>query len=343
MGSPASDGRVVVITGGTSGVGRATAHAFARQGARVALIARGAEALAATGAELRPRTDQVKTCAVDVSDASAVDAVAREVKADWGRIDVWVNAAVVAVFGPFRALTQQDFDRVVDVVLGGTVNGTRAALRAMSDQDSGRIIQVGSAVVNHAVPLQSAYCAAKHGVHGFSESLRAELLHEGSPITVSEVNLPAINTPLYSISKQLTRHKVRPFDPVYQPETAATAILRAARTGARRVDVGATTTATAWAHSLMPGVVEELLGRVGVELQQLETPVTAQGDAALYEPMPGPHDCHGEFDELARPRSYKETLRARLPDVVPKAFGLPRRVAAGAAEILLVRSGMLRR
>ena len=201
-------GRTVVITGGSSGIGRAAAHAFVSRGDRVALLARGETALRATAEELG-RPEQVLTFACDVTDREAVERAADEVVLQWGGVDVWVNAAVALVIGPFPEVDPADFDRVVDVVFTGTVNGTRSALRVMRPTGTGRIVQVGSAVALHGVPLQSAYASAKHAVHGFSDSLRAELLHDGIAVTVSEVNLPAVNTPLYRSAKNLLPQRAR--------------------------------------------------------------------------------------------------------------------------------------
>jgi NAD(P)-dependent dehydrogenase (short-subunit alcohol dehydrogenase family) len=336
--------RVVVITGGSSGVGRAAARAFAETGHRVALVARGADALEATAGELRRLVPYVKTCVADVSDAKAVEAVADEVEREWGHIDVWVNAAAAVVLGRFTDIETDDFDRVVDVVLGGTVNGTRAALRSMVPRNSGRIVQVGSAVVMHGVPLQSAYVSAKHAVHGFSDSLRAELLHDGSAVTVSEVNLPAVNTPLYRAAKNLLPQRVRPFPPIYQPEDAASGILHAARSGARRVDVGGTTTAMVWADVFLAGVLEHLLGHVGFDLQQLGRADDQPTADALYSPLPGDHGCHGEYDDLARTRSVKELLRQHLlPERTVRVADQSRRLAAAALADLAVRTGIVPR
>jgi short-subunit dehydrogenase len=333
--------QVVVITGGSSGVGRASARRFAESGYRVALVARGEEALSATAEELRRVSPHVLTFPADVTDAKALDAVVDDVEREWGHIDVWVNAAAVAVLGRFADIAAEDFDRVVEVVLTGTVNGTRAALRSMLPRDQGRIVQVGSAVVMHGVPLQSAYVASKHAVHGFSDSLRAELLHDGFAVTVSEVNLPAINTPLYRAAKNLLPQRVRPFPPIYQPEDAASGVLRAARTGARRVDVGATTTAMVWADVIAAGVLEHLLGRVGLDLQQTGDARDQPTGDALYAPLPGDHGCHGEFDDLARRRSYKELLRAHLlPERTVRATDRARRLAGSALADLAVRAGI---
>lgn len=335
-----SSPRVVVITGGSSGIGRLAARGFAQRGDRVAVIARGADSLAATAEELRTLSPHVLTFSADVTDLSALHRVVDEVHQEWGGVDVWVNSAVVAVLGRFQDIPAEDFDRVVDVVLNGTVNGTRAALRSMLPRNAGRIVQVGSAIAHHGVPLQSPYSAAKHGVHGFCDSLRAELLRDNA-VTVSEVNLPAVNTPLYRQAKNLLPREIRPFAPIYPPEPAARAVLRAADTGARRIDVSATTTAVAWADRCMAGLLEHLLARLGLDLQQTDVDSTHPQADYLHGPLPGDHGTHGEFGGLARARSYKEVLRRRcVPEQVTQVGEQSRRVAATALAELAVRSGL---
>jgi hypothetical protein len=192
--------------------------------------------------------------------------------------------------------------------------------------------------------LQSPYSAAKHGVHGFCDSLRAELLHDGSAVTVGEVNLPAVNTPLYRTAKNLLPQRARPFPPIYQPEHVADAILRAADTGARRIDVGSATTAVAWADACVAGVFEHLLARLGLDLQQTGAKDDGSGAGCLYEPLGGDRGTHGEYDELARSRSYKELLREHLvPEQTVRVADRSRRLVAAALEELAVRSGLVPR
>lgn len=332
-----ADKRNVVIAGGSSGIGRAAAHAFARRGDRVAVVARGKDSLGATERELRAISPHVRTFSADVTEVGALDEVADRVKEEWGSVDVWVNSAVVTVIGPFRDVTPADFDRVVDVVLGGTVNGTRSALRVMDG--SGSIVQVGSAVAHHGVPFQVPYSAAKHAVHGFCDSLRAELVYAGSDVRVSEVNLPAVNTPLYTASKNLLPNKPRPFWPVYQPEPAAAAIVRAADTGARRIDVSSTATALAWADTLMPGVLDRVLGRIGLDLQQTPEPKEGPDEDYLYESLSGDYGTHGAYDDLARSRSYKELLRHHLaPERTAQVTDQTRRLVGAALARLAVKA-----
>jgi NAD(P)-dependent dehydrogenase (short-subunit alcohol dehydrogenase family) len=317
---------VVVVSGGTSGVGRAAARAFAEAGHPVVVLARGQDALDATEAELKDRQPECRAIQVDVTDRIAVDAAADRVEHEVGPIEVWVNSAMVTVMGDFEDVDPDDFDRVVAVVFGGTANGTRAALRCMRPRGRGRIVQVGSALAYRGIPLQSAYCAGKHAVQGLSDSLRSELLHQGSAITVSEVNLPAINTPQFDMCRNLLDAAPQPVPPIFQPEVAADAILYAARTGERAVQVSFVTTRTVLADRIFPGALDRVLKETGYDGQQVDRPVRS-GDN-LWEPLPGDHGCHGSFDDRARSLSAQELLRhtpigagARVAGVVGRRVG----------------------
>lgn len=310
MSAPTQDRGVVVVTGGTSGVGRAAARAFAEQGRPVVVLARGRDALDATEAELRRKQPECRALQVDVSDRKAVDDAADTVEREVGPIGVWVNSAMVTVLGEFEQMDPDDFDRVVDVVFGGTMHGTRAALRCMRPRGHGRIVQVGSALAYRGIPLQSAYCASKHAVQGLNDSLRSELLHQGSAITVSEVNLPAMNTPQFDMCRNLLDKAPQPVPPIYQPEVAAEAIVHAARTGDRSVLVSFVTTKTVLADRVVPGALDHVLKQTGYDGQLVDRPTPA-GDN-LWEPMPGDHGCHGSFDDRSRSVSRQELLRHTL-------------------------------
>lgn len=299
----------VVVTGGTSGVGRATARAFAATGSPVAVLARGREALAATEAELEQAGVPALALPVDVTDRAALEAAADRVEETLGPVTVWVNAAMVTVYGEFMRIAPEDFDRVVDVVFGGTANGTRAALRLMGERGTGRIVQAGSALAYRGIPLQSAYCAARHATQGLCDSLRSELLHQGSGITISEVNLPAINTPQFDMGKNLLPKPPMPVPPIFQPELAAEAILHAARTGEREVNVTFTASRTVLTDRLVPGALDHLLGDDGYDSQMDDSGRTRPAEDNLYEPLPGDHGCHGSFDDRAREVSAQELLR----------------------------------
>lgn len=316
----------VVVTGGTSGVGRASARAFARLGRPVGVLARGQDALRATEAELRELGVPALGLSVDVTDQTAVNAAADTIEAELGPIEIWVNAAMVTVLGEFEKVAAEDFDRVVDVVFTGTANGTRTALRCMRPRDRGRIVQVGSALAYRGIPLQSAYCAGKHAVQGLCDSLRAELLHAGSAITVSEVNLPAVNTPQFDMCKNLLDAPAQPVPPIFQPEVAAEAVVYAAETGERAVNVTFVAARTVLADRLLPGALDHLLADTGFDSQTGDRPAPSERDN-LWEPLPGDHGCHGSFDASARGSSQQEMLRhTPLGSAVRVVGALGRRV-----------------
>ncbi len=306
-GEAMQDPGVVVVTGGSSGVGRAAARAFADRGHPVVVLARGKDSLDATAQELQARGVQALAISVDVTDRAEVDAAADRVERELGPIEVWVNSAMVTVLGAFQDVEADDFDRVHDVVFRGTANGTRTALRCMSPRNRGRIIQVGSALAYRGIPLQAAYCSAKHAVQGLSDSLRSELLHDGSEITLSEVNLPAVNTPQFDMCKNLLDGAPQPVPPIYQPEIPAAAIVEAAETGDRAVNVTFTTTRTILGNKVAPGALDRVLAGTGYSGQVTDRP-RGSGDN-LFEPLPGDHGCHGSFDDQARASSTQEWLR----------------------------------
>ena len=325
------DRGVVVVTGGTSGVGRATARAFADRGHPVAVLARGQDSIDATEQELRERGVPALGVSVDVTDRNGLDAAADRVESELGPIEVWVNSAMVTVLGEFSDVEPDDFDRVHDVVFRGTANGTRTALRCMASRDSGRIIQVGSALAYRGIPLQSAYCSAKHAVQGLSDSVRSELLHNGSAITVSEVNLPAVNTPQFDMCKNLLDGAPQPVPPIYQPEIPAAAIVEAARTGERAVNVTFTTTRTILGNKVAPGALDQVLAGTGYTGQVVDRP--RQPGNNLYDPLPGDHGCHGSFDDQARETSAQERLRFSPLGTGALAVGkVGRRVGAAAIK-----------
>jgi NAD(P)-dependent dehydrogenase (short-subunit alcohol dehydrogenase family) len=296
--------RVVVVTGGSAGLGRAIARAFGERGAAVGLIARGEERLAAAEAEIRDAGGRGLALPADVSDAAALEAAAERVERELGPIDVWVNNAMVSVFSPVKEMTPEEFRRVTEVTYLGYVHGTMAALRRMLPRDAGTIVQVSSALAFRAIPLQSAYCAAKHAIKGFTESLRTELLHDGSAVRVTMVHMPALNTPQFDWVRSRLPHKAQPMPPVYQPEVGADAVVYAALHPSRRdLTVGASSVRVMWGERVAPGLIDRYLARNGYRAQQTGEPEQAGRPDNLWAPMAGDFGAHGRFDPQARGHS----------------------------------------
>src|SRR5438477_4626820 len=259
--------RVIVITGASAGVGRATAQAFAREGARIALIARGRAGLNGARRDVENLGGEALVLPLDVADAEALDSAAEKIEKKFGPIDVWVNNAMTSVFSPIKEMTADEFKRVTEVTYLGVVYGTLAALRRMLPRNSGSIVQVGSALAYRGIPLQAAYCGAKHAVQGFCDSLRAELLHDGSAVTLTMVQLPAMNTPQFDWLKSRLPRRAQPVPPVFQPEVAAEAIHWACETGRREIYVGFPTVRAILADKVVPGLLDRYLARHGYEAQ----------------------------------------------------------------------------
>ncbi|ACC76240.1 SDR family oxidoreductase [Paraburkholderia phymatum] len=290
----------VVITGATAGVGRAAALEFARHGADVALLARDSDALHETAQELRAEGVRVLSIKVDVSDADAVEAAAASIEARLGPIDVWVNNAMVTAFAPIDALAHRDFARITDVTYHGYVWGTMAALKRMSPRNHGVIVQVGSALAYRSIPLQSAYCGAKHAIRGFTDALRCELHHRKSRIHVTMVQMPALNTPQFEWAQNEMPHAPKPVAPIFQPEVAARAIYWAATHRRREVWVGSSSIKAIVANEWIPGWLDRYLGRTGIGAQQDDTlPARHRQPSNLWQPVSGLHRVHGRFDAQA--------------------------------------------
>jgi NAD(P)-dependent dehydrogenase (short-subunit alcohol dehydrogenase family) len=284
-------------------VGRAAAQAFARRGASVGLLARGSERLRAAAREVEQTGAHAYAAPVDVAEADEVERAAGAIEDALGPIDVWVNDAMTSVFAPLRDIRAAEFERVTDVTYLGVVYGTMAALRRMLPRDHGIIVQVGSALAYRGIPLQSAYCGAKHAVQGFTESVRCELLHDRSNVRVSMVQLPALNTPQFSWVRSRLPREPQPVPPIYQPEVAADAIVWAARHYRRELFVGAPTVATIIADRLVPGILDRYLGRTGYDSQQTSEPAGRDRPDNLWDAVPSDAGAHGSFDGRAHARS----------------------------------------
>jgi short-subunit dehydrogenase len=302
-------GQVVVVTGASAGVGRAAAVAFAERGARVALVARGESGLEGALAEIERRGGQAEAFEADMADPEQAESVVRDVEASLGPIDVWVNDAFTSVFAPFLEIEPAEFKRVTEVSYLGYVYGTRAALQRMTRRDRGTVVQVGSALAYRGIPLQSAYCGAKHAIQGFNESLRCELLHDKSNVRVTMVQLPAVNTPQFDWVLSRLGKPAQPVPPIYQPEIAARTIVHAAGHPRRREYwVGGSTVATLMANAVMPAVLDRYLAKTGYGSQQSDRP-QPRGGENLWQPVDDAHDhdhtAHGSFDDTAKNRSVQ--------------------------------------
>ncbi|HZV06559.1 MAG TPA: SDR family oxidoreductase [Gemmataceae bacterium] len=295
----AKNPEVVVITGASAGVGRATVREFARRGARIGLLARGKDGLEGARRDAEKLGGKGLVLLTDVAVAEQVERAASAVEDAFGPIDIWINDAMVSVFSPVKEMTAADYRRVTDVTYLGFVHGTLAALRRMLPRDRGMIVQVGSALAYRGIPLQSAYCAAKHAIQGFTESLRCELIHDKSNVKVTMVQMPGMNTPQFSWSKNRLPHKPQPVPPIYQPEIAAEAIYHAAHHYRREWYVGGSTAIAISGNKLAPSLGDWYLGETGEKSQFTPEPADPNAPNNLYEPLPGDRGAHGEFDRLA--------------------------------------------
>lgn len=299
---------VVVVTGASAGVGRAVAREVGSHGASVGLIARGTDGLAAAQREIEAAGGKAIVLPTDVSNAADVELAAAEVEKAFGPIDVWINNAMVSVFSPVWDMEADEIRRVTEVTYLGTVYGTMAALRRMLPRDRGTIVQVGSALAYRSIPLQSAYCGAKHAIVGFTDSLRCELIHRGSRVHLTVVHLPAMNTPQFGWVKSRLPNKAQPVPPIYEPEVAARAIDWAAHHRRREVRVGWPTVKAITGTKVIPGILDHYLGRTGFASQQTNEPQPPEHPTNLWRPVPGDHGAHGSFGARSRRRSFQTWL-----------------------------------
>ena len=306
--------RVVVITGASGGVGRAAARAFAARGDKVALLARGEVGLKAAAVDVEDRGGTALPIPTDVASYDEVDAAAKQTEAELGPIDVWVNVAFASVFAPFTKVTPEEFKRVTEVTYLGFVYGTKAALDRMLPRDRGAIVQVGSALAYRGIPLQSAYCGAKHAIQGFHESVRCELLAEGSGVDVTMVQMPGLNTPQFSWVRAKLPHRPQPVPPIYQPEVAGRAVARAIEHPRRRERwVGGSTALTLMANAVVPGILDRYLAKTGIASQQTDEPVAGHRDneeGNLFQAQDQDRDfgSHGRFDKQGKAHSLQQKL-----------------------------------
>jgi NAD(P)-dependent dehydrogenase (short-subunit alcohol dehydrogenase family) len=312
--------RLIAVTGASGGIGRAVAREFARRGDRLALMARGERGLTAAAEDVARLGGTATTYPLDVSDAEAVAKTVDQIEAEQGPIDVWVNVAFSSVFARFDDIAPDEFRRVTEVSYLGYVYCTMAVLPRMKKRSRGTIIHVGSALAYRGIPLQSAYCGAKHAIQGFHESLRTELLHERSPVHVTMVQMPAVNTPQFTWVLSRLPHKAQPVPPIYQPEVAARAVAFAADHPRRREYwVGASTAATLAANALVPGLLDRYLGRTGFDSQQTGEARDPDQPINLWDPADGPdgHDfgARGPFDAVAKSNSWQQAITHHYPAV----------------------------
>jgi NADP-dependent 3-hydroxy acid dehydrogenase YdfG len=304
---------VVVVTGASSGVGRAVAHAFAKRGAHIGLVARGEEGLDGARREVESFGGKALVLPTDVADHRQVDAAAEAVETKLGPIDVWVNDAMATIFAPFLEVEPEEFKRATEVTYLGAVYGTMSALRRMTARDRGTVVQVGSALAYRAIPLQSAYCGAKFAIRGFTDSVRTELMHDRSNIWITMVQLPAVNTPQFNWCRTKLPDHPQPVPPIYQPEVPAEAVYWAAHHRRRELDVGGSAVKAIFGNKLSPRFADWYLARTGYESQQIKgMPVSDRPDN-LYEPVASEAATHGMFDSRAHTRSYQLWTNTHRP------------------------------
>ncbi len=300
-----NDREVVVVTGASAGVGRATAVAFARCGAKIGLIARGMKGLESAKSEVERAGGEAVIAAADMAQADQAEAAAEKIEQTFGPIDIWINCAMTTVFGEFMTITADEYRRVTDVTYHGYVNGTRAALKRMLPRNKGTVVQVGSALAYRSIPLQTAYCGAKHAIKGFTDSLRSELFHQGSRVWLTMVQLPAVNTPQFDWCKNRMPCKSKPVPPIYQPETIAGGIRWAAHQRRRELILGLNAWVVVWGNKLFPGLGDWYLAKTGYSSQQYDGSPDSQRPDNLWDPVDSDPGARGSFSESAKSGSLQ--------------------------------------
>jgi NAD(P)-dependent dehydrogenase (short-subunit alcohol dehydrogenase family) len=322
--------RVVMVTGASAGVGRAVVREFARQGTRIGLIARGRERLEAARQEVEEAGAKALALPADVANASEVENAAERLESEFGPIDIWVNNAMTTIFAPFHQITAEEFRRATEVTYLGVVYGTMAAIKRMRERDRGSIVQVGSALAYRSIPLQSAYCGAKHAIVGFTDSIRSELIHQKSRIHITVVHLPAMNTPQFSWCRTRLPDQPQPVPPIFQPEVAARAIVWASSHKRREIYVAWPTVKAIYGQKVVPAYADEYLAEAGYSGQETQQPVPAGRPDNLFEPAPGNFSAHGIFDSRASDSSPLTWMNLHRGVVAAGAAAL-----AGAATLLV--------
>jgi short-subunit dehydrogenase len=295
--------RVIVVTGASGGVGRAVVRKLGKQGARIGLLARGRDGLEGARRDVEQSGGEALVLPTDVSKPEQVEAAAKAVEEHFGPIDVWINDAMVSMYSPFMKMAPEEFKHIVEVTFLGQVYGTQCALKRMLPRDQGVIIQVGSALAYRSIPLQSAYCASKHAIEGFTESVRTELIHMNSNVRISMVNLPGVNTTQFDWTKNRMPHKPRPTGPIFQPEVAAEAVVWTIDHDRRQVNVGWPTVEAVVGEKFIAGPLDHYLSEAAWQGAQLPEPADPNHKDNFWEPLPGDHGSHGPFDAQAREHS----------------------------------------
>jgi NAD(P)-dependent dehydrogenase (short-subunit alcohol dehydrogenase family) len=329
--------RIVVVTGGTAGIGRAAVREFAKNGYDVAILARGKDGLEATRKEVEAAGRRALAIATDVADWKAVEAAADRIERELGPIDVWVNNAFAGIFSRFMDVTADEYERVTQVTYMGQVNGTRAALKRMLPRDKGKIVLVGSALAYRGIPLQSAYCGAKHAIQGFIDSLRCELLSDKSNVTVTMVQMPGVNTPQFDWIRAKLPGQPRPVGKVYQPEVAGRAIYAAAHDTRKEMLVGLPTVEAVWGNKVASSLLDDYLAATGIKAQQRPERVQPDRKDNLFEPVAGDHGAHGSFDSEAVDSSAELWVTEHKKELGLAALGAA--AVAGVGFMLASRSG----
>lgn len=327
----AAPSEVVVITGASAGIGRATVREFAGPGVSIALLARGKDGLEAARQEVEDAGGTALVIEIDVSEQEAVEQAAERIEQELGPIDLWINNAFAGIFAEFLDLTPEEFRRVTDVTYLGQVWGTMAALKRMVPRDSGAVVLVGSALAYRGIPLQSAYCGAKHALQGFLDSVRSELLHRKSRVHLTMVQLPGVNTPQFDWARAKVPGKPKPTGGIYQPEVAARAIRFAAHSKRKEIYVGIPAVQAILGDKLASSLLDRYLAKVGISGQQADEPVSRDRKDNLFEPVAGDHGAHGRFD--AQSRSFSPQLWATMNRNALAAAG----AALGVVTLLLTK------